>query len=72
MKPPLDGRDHKAWLEYWGTQLVGAIANAVAPAEESTADYRLNYAVNCAKIAHRRALKVKPALKGDSNGLRIR
>jgi hypothetical protein len=61
---PTDARDHKAWLEHWGKQLVAAIRDAQAhPEHESHDDFRLRYAISCARIAHGRAMKVKPSLK---------
>ncbi len=59
---PTNTRDHAAWLAYWGEQLTRAIADAIA----NGGDFRIAYAVNCARIAHGRALKVKPRLKGGT------
>lgn len=62
---PNNPRDHKAWLAYWRDQLVNAIADAVQHPDFNTEDFRLNYAVHCARIAHGRALKAHPKLKED-------
>lgn len=58
---PRDARDHKTWLEYWGNQLVAAIRDAIAHPEAHD-DFRLRYAISCSRIAHGRAMKVKPSL----------
>lgn len=62
---PRDARDHKAWLEHWGTQLLDAIADAVKHPEDSQRedDFRLRYVDSCTRIAYSRAMKVKPRLK---------
>ncbi len=64
---PRNAKDHKAWLNYWTEQLVAAIAAAVAQPGFVHEDFRLNYAVHCARIAHSRACKVRPSLKKLSN-----
>lgn len=62
---PRDARDHKAWLEHWSNQLLRAIADAVAHPEdaEKEHDFRLRYVDSCSRIAHGRAMKVKPKLR---------
>lgn len=60
---PVRPRDHKAWLAYWAEQLGQAIAEAVAHPEPAGEDFRLNYAVHCARIACGRAFKVQPRLQ---------
>lgn len=62
MRPPTDPRDHEAWLAYWGEQAVAAIRRAIAQPDFVYEDHRLRYAINCARIAHHRALKVRPGL----------
>ena len=59
---PINTRDHAAWLSHWADQLVAAITSAVAhpPVGE---DFRLQWAVHCARIAHSRAVKARPSLK---------
>lgn len=59
----MNSSDHKAWLAYWSEQLVRAIADAVAHPATGTEDFRLNYAVHCARIACSRAMKVRRNLK---------
>jgi hypothetical protein len=63
IQPPKNTRDHKGWLAYWGEQLVAAIADAASHPPDG---FRENYAVNCARIAHGRALKAKPSLRGEA------
>ena len=58
---PTDPRNHKAWVAYWGDQLVAAIVDAVAHPEDD--NMRLRYAINCARIAYGRAIKARPSLK---------
>lgn len=60
---PRNTKDHKAWLAYWGEQLVNAIAVAVAQPDFVHEDFRMQYAVHCARIAHSRAVKVRRSLK---------
>ena len=57
---PTDPRDHAGWLAHWSDQLVRTIRDAVAHPE---CEFRLAYAVNCARIAHSRACKAYPRLK---------
>ena len=66
IKTPSDSRDHRGWLEYWGEQAVAAIADAVAHPEFVYEDFKMQYAVHCARIAHSRAIKVRRSLKGAS------
>ena len=66
IRPPTDTRDHKAWLAYWGEQAVAAIADAVAHPEFVYEDFKMQYAVHCARIVHSRAIKVRRSLKGVS------
>lgn len=58
-------RDHRAWLAHWSASLVKAIADAIAnpPAVGQAEDFRLQWAVHCARLAHRRAIKAHPRLK---------
>lgn len=55
--------DHRAWLAHWSEQLGGAIRDAIDHPSPSGEDFRLNYAIHCARIACGRAMKVKPGLK---------
>jgi hypothetical protein len=60
---PINPRDHRAWLAYWSERLLAGIADAVAHPGASGEDFRLQWVVHCARIAHGRALKVRPRLK---------
>lgn len=60
---PTRPRDHVGWLAYWAEQLGRALAEAVAHPCETGEDFRLNYAIHCARIVHGRALKVQPRLR---------
>lgn len=66
----MNSSDHKAWLAYWSEQLVRAIADAVAHPTPTGEDFRLNYAVHCARIACSRAMKVRPRLKEQHGSIR--
>lgn len=61
----MDPKNHKAWLEHWSTQLVRAVADAIVnpPTADQHEDFRLQWAVHCARLAHSRALKAHPRLK---------
>ena len=63
MTPPRNPTDHRAWLEYWGDQLVAAIRDAIARPDFVHEDYRLRYVYTCALLVHRRALQARPSLK---------
>lgn len=63
MATPSNQRDHLAWLHYWADQLARALNDATTDQNPVTAAFSLNYAVNCARIAHGRAMKAKPGLR---------
>lgn len=59
----MNPKNHKAWLEHWANSLQRAISDCVANPPASEDDHRWRWMVNCAKLAHNRAVKAYPRLK---------
>lgn len=59
----MDPKDHKAWLAHWSASLLRAIADCTENPPTSEDDFRWRWMVNCARLAHSRAVKAYPRLK---------
>lgn len=59
VKLPVEGKDHRGWLEHWSNELLDTIERYV----RTGAPLDLEHVVRCTHSVHMRAIKLRPRLR---------